>query len=188
MLQPRTPREQLLAGVFAFLALFPLATGSIDMTTSTASVFGEAGERAVRNRDSLMIERRVRQAILWDCSVREGNGEEGVCPNINDPKAMRGYWLERAPEEEVPTVEETAEATLEDLSGFERGILRRAARLGQCLDGLDEIVPGFQALCEKEIGRGDNRLDVLKHATERLQEQASDEDLPSQHYRVQIED
>lgn len=185
-MQKRTNREYVLGGLFALLAAFPLVADTQDPAVLRGAVSQEAIDRAFADRDDQSALRRLRWSVLRDCAQREALGEENVCPDPNDFDALNTYWLPA--EDEAATVEETIEATLEDLGDYERHVLRRAERVGQCPGDLDGILSGFQALCERTIGDGDGRIDQLLEATRRLERRTHrEEGVPSQHYRLKGE-
>lgn len=181
MASKRTHREYFLAGLFALLALFPLVTDSRAEGALEGSATGDAIERAFTDRAHQSARRRLRWSILRDC----GQSAAETCPDVNDADALKNYWLpveHSAADTDEDSVAETIALTLEDLSGNERHILRRAMRIGQCLPHLDGVRSGFQALCEQTIGTTDVRLDQLEEATARMQG-----DAPSQHYRLKAD-
>lgn len=161
----RTKREYVLGGLFALAALFPVATGTFDGGAIEGNVSRDAIERAFDDRERQSQLRRMRWSVLRDCAQREAAGEENVCPDMNDDAALRMYWLPK--EGETATVGETIAATLDDLGNYERGILRRAMRNGQCPRDLDGILSGFQALCEQQIADGHPRIDQIQEAVNR---------------------
>jgi len=161
----RTNREYVLGGLFALTALFPIATGTFDGGTAEGNVSQEAIERAFEDREHNAQLRRMRWSVIRDCAQREAAGEENVCPDPNDYDALRTYWLPK--EEDIATIEETIAATLEDLGNYERNILRRAERNGQCPTDLDGILSGFQALCEQSVADGSERTDQIQEAVNR---------------------
>lgn len=181
MTRHRSPREYLLGGAFALLALFPVVTGTGQVPV-TASVFGEAGDIAIEDREHASMLRRMRRDILRDCSIREGEGEENVCPDVNDYDALKRYWFPT--EHSAASAANTAMATLEELTGYQRNVMRRAMRVGQCPPNMDDMVSGFQALCEHVIGQGDTRLDQLVEATRRYIRHPRGQDAPSQDFRL----
>lgn len=65
---------------------------------------------------------------------------------------MQRYWL--PVEEQAAAAEEVITASMDDLGNYERNILRRARRNGQCPEGLDELLPGFQSLCGDAVAEG----------------------------------
>lgn len=176
--QQQSSRTYVLGGLFALLAAFPLVT---EMSVSDVPLHGsasaEAIERAFEDRGTQLQLRRLRWSILNDCAQREAAGEENVCPDVNDYDALKRYWLP-VDHDSADTIGETITATLEQLSGLQTHILRRAARVGQCPENLDGMLSGFQALCEATIGQGDQRINQLEEATERMRTQ------PSLHYRL----
>lgn len=160
-----TNREYVLGGLFALLAMFPMVT-SVEMPTNLeGSVTQESLTRAFKDRESESTMRRMRWSVMRDCTKREANGEEGVCPDINDADAMIRYWT---PVEHPATVQEDDAilASMSDLGDFEKHVLRRAQRVGQCPSGLDEFTPGFQALCEQTAAQRSERRDVIKEAVD----------------------
>ncbi len=183
MPQKRTNREYVLGGLFALLAAFPLVADTQGIALLEGSVTQDVIDRAFEDRQDQSSVRRLRWSVIRDCAKREVNGEPNVCPDPNDFDALKTYWLPK--DGETATIEETIAATLQDLDEFERNVLRRAARVGQCPKDLDGMVSGFQALCEQTIGAGDERIDQLEEATRRLQQRTRREEaLPSQHYRL----
>lgn len=160
-----TNREYLLGGLFALLAAFPIVTATDLSVPLHGSVAQEAIERAFRDRDDQSILRRMRWSILRDCAQREALGEKDACPDMNDVDALLDYWTPAV--REAAPAEEAISASMDDLGEYERNVLRRAKRVGQCLTGLDDLVPGFQELCESEIAKGSARIDAIKEAADR---------------------
>lgn len=165
MFKKRTNREYVLGGLFALMAAFPLVTASDLDVPLEGRVTSDALHRAFDDRDNQSQMRRMRWSILRDCAQREELGEENACPDMNDVDALNRYWLPA--EEETATIEETIAATLDDLGNYERNILRRAERNGQCPRDLDGILSGFQALCEQQIADGSERIDQIQEAVNR---------------------
>lgn len=161
----RSNREFVLGGLFALLALFPIATGTFDGGTLEGRVTGNAIERAFDDRGRQSQLRRLRWSVLRDCAQREAAGEENACPDMNDDEALRTYWLPK--DGETATIDETIAATLDQLGNVERSLLRRAKRIGSCPPDLDGILSGFQALCERQVAEGTPRLDQIQEAVNR---------------------
>ncbi len=160
-------REYVLGGLFALMAMFPIVTPTSFDVPLEGNVTAEAIRNAYEDREDQSALRRLRWSILRDCAQREAAGEENACPDPNDYDALKMYWL---PTEEMKdAAEEVVTATLEQLSGYQKNVLRRAQRNGQCPSRLDELLSGFQALCEQTIEAGSYRVDQIKAATERMQ-------------------
>jgi hypothetical protein len=166
MKRPFTTREYVLGGVFSLLAAFPLVTSTTLSAPLAGNVTGDAIERAFDDRAAQSQLRRMRWSVLRDCAQREAAGEEGVCPDVNDADALMDYW--------TPAVREAApaapaiEASMKDLGHVENGILRRARRIGACPSNLDQLVPGFQALCDRTVAESDLHADAITEAARRL--------------------
>ncbi len=160
-----TNREYLLGGLFALLAAFPMVT-SVELSSLEGSAVNrDSIERAFKDRKNESTMRRMRWSVMRDCAQREALGEVNVCPDINDEGAMQQYWLlvdHDAGEEE----KEVVKASMDDLGNYEKHILRRARRNGQCPPELDGILIGFQALCDSVVAEGTDRLDVIKEAAD----------------------
>lgn len=160
-----TTREYVLAGAFALMAAFPLVTdASLDVPLA-GSVTGDAVRRAYHDRAAQSQLRRMRWSVLKDCAQREAAGEEGACPDVNDVRALYDYWTpavhEAAPEEAIT-------ASMEDLGDFEKGVLRKAGRIGACPANLDALVPGFQELCERTVDKHGRDADAINEAARDL--------------------
>ena len=161
--QPTT-REYVLGGLFALMAVFPMVTGTALDVPLEGRVTQDSIERAFKDRANESTMRRMRWSIMRDCAQREAMGEENVCPDVNDEGAMQRYWLPA--EHEAAPAEDIVKASLEQLGDYEKHILRRAVRVGQCPPTLDGILRGFQALCEDEVSKGTERRDILKEAAD----------------------
>lgn len=160
-----TNREYVLGGLFALLAMFPMVT-SVELTHLEGSAANrDTIERAFKDRENESTMRRMRWSIMRDCAQRETKGEKDVCPDINDEGAMQRYWL--PVEEQAAAAEEVITASMDDLGNYERNILRRARRNGQCPEGLDELLPGFQSLCGDAVAEGSERIDAIKEAADK---------------------
>ncbi len=158
-------RECVLGGLFALLAAFPLVTSSDLDVPLAGSVSQETINRAYDDQASQSVLRRMRWTILRDCAQREALGEANVCPDMNDTEALRNYWNAPAEEEEI-SANEAIGASIEDLGSYETHILRRARRNGQCPEGLDALVPGFQELCDRTVAEGTPRRDAIQEAVD----------------------
>jgi hypothetical protein len=171
MLQQRryTNREYVLAGAFALLALFPIATGTLSGAAFGGSVAGTDIARAYDDREHQTKLKRLRWSVLRDCAQREAAGEENVCPDPNDYGALRTYWLPK--EGETATIDETIDLTVKDLGRDEQAILRRASRTGSCPADLDGVRSGFQKLCESMV-KGSPRADAIEDAIKGVMERS----------------
>ena len=163
----RTPtnREYVLGGLFALTAMFPMVTDLGMPTALEGRVTQEAIERAFKDRENESTMRRMRWSVMKDCAQREANGEENVCPDINDEGAMQRYWL--PVEEQAHEAADVIKASMDDLGDYEKNILRRSRRNGQCPEALDDLLPGFQALCDETVAEGSDRIDAIKEAAEK---------------------
>lgn len=173
--QKYSTRTYVLGGLFALLAAFPLVTTTALDVPLTGSVTGDTVDRAVHDRGTQSAQRRLRWSVLKDCAQREARGEVNACPDINDSDALIRYWVPAQNDGGMAAA--AFSASLEDLREYERHMLRRAVRVGQCPADLDSFVVGFQALCEATVS-DDDRLDHVREATEALTT------VPSQHYRL----
>lgn len=161
-----TNREYILGGLLALMAMFPMVT-SVDLGFGLQGrVTQDIIERAFKDRKNESTMRRMRWSVMRDCAQREALGEMDVCPDINDEGAMQRYWLltdhDAAEEEEAVT-----QASMDDLGSYEKSILRRARRNGQCPPELDGILAGFQGLCDSVVAEGTARIDAIKDAADR---------------------
>jgi len=155
-----TNREYVLGGLLALMAAFPLVTDVSMSTPLSANATQDSIERAFDDRADRVMQRRLRWSVLRDCAQREEMGEENACPDINDEKALEQYWL---PAEAEPVIaEEAITASMDELNGYQRSIVRRARRNGQCPQGLDELLVGLQALCEHEVADGADRINAIR--------------------------
>ena len=157
-----TNREYVLGGLFALMATFPMVTDVGMPSSLEGRVTPDAVERAFHDRKDESTMRRMRWSVMKDCAQREAKGEENVCPDINDEGAMQRYWL--PVEEQSAEAEEVIAASMEDLGDYQRNILRRARRNGSCPEALDELLPGFQALCDEAVADGSERQNAIKEA------------------------
>lgn len=173
-------REYVLGGLFALMAMFPIVTPTSFDVPLEGNVTAEAIRNAYEDREDQSKLRRLRWSILRDCAQREAAGETNACPDPNDYDALKTYWL---PVEEMKdAADEVVSATLEQLSGYQKSVLRRAERNGQCPRDLDFLLPGFQALCEQAVKEGNNRVDLIKAAAERMQRRMDQlENPPTRH-------
>lgn len=161
-----TNREYVLGGLFALLAMFPMVTSVELGSLQGSAVTQEALVRAFKDRENEPTMRRMRWSVMRDCAQREALGEANVCPDINDEGAMQQYWILTS-EHEAAETDEVVKASMDDLGTYEKHILRRARRNGQCPEELDSILVGFQALCDSVVAEGTDRLDVIKEAADR---------------------
>ncbi len=147
-----TKKEYVLAGVFAFIAAFPLATASdgvfsVEILPPLASVVGRREVMELRNERNLF--QREKAKLLETCENRAQKNPDIVCPDINDTNAvrrfMRGLPFMVHPAAGTGTVELVN--TVFDLTENQRGILRRFERLRTCPETLNDILPGFYELC-----------------------------------------
>ena len=162
--QPTT-REYVLGGLFALMAVFPMVTGTALDVPLEGRVTQDSIVRAFKDRANESTMRRMRWSIMRDCAQREAMGEENVCPDVNDEGAMQRYWLPTEENEAAPA-EEIVKASVDQLGNYEKHILRRAVRVGQCPPTLDGILRGFQALCDEEVSKGTERRDIIKEAVD----------------------
>lgn len=159
-----TNREYVLGGLFALMAMFPMVSDVGMPTALEGRVTQDTIERAFNDRKDGSTMRRMRWSVMKDCAQREAKGEENVCPDINDEGAMQRYWL--PVEEQAHEAADVIKASMDDLGNYEKSILRRARRNGQCPQALDELLPGFQALCDDTVAEGTDRIDAIKEAAE----------------------
>jgi hypothetical protein len=161
-----TTREYVLGGIFSLLAAFPLVTSTSFAVPLEGNVTGDAVRRAFDDRADQSKLRRMRWSVMRDCAQREAAGETDVCPDVNDVDALVDYWTPAV--REAAPADEAIAASIGDLGDADLHLLRRARRTGACPDGLDALVPGFQALCEKTVEDSPVRADAINEAARRL--------------------
>jgi hypothetical protein len=161
-----TTREYVLAGAFALLAAFPIVSESTFDIPLEGNVTRDAVERAFKDRATQSQLRRMRWSVMRDCAQREARGEANACPDINDADQLVDYWTPAV--YEAAPAEEAIAASMSDLGRTEEGILRRARRIGACPANLDNLVPGFQALCDRTVAEGEIQADAINEAARRL--------------------
>lgn len=175
MTQKRPAHQYILGGFLALVAAFPLATGSVGDTPlagSVQGVHGEQAERAQADRANQSRLQRLRWTVMDECQ-REGT----ECPDPSDVEALRNYGKDEVHEAAPDVI-----SVIDLLGDYERAILRRSIRSGQCPEGLDGIVLGFQELCDSAAKDGNSRLDQLQKATKRARRATTP---PSQNYRAE---
>lgn len=149
-----TKKEYVLAGIFAFIAAYPLATA--DEGAFGLNILPPIGslvsvDRGDVNRDDRNTYLRERAQVMRVCTNRLQNDPETVCPDMNDPTAVRVFLRG------LPTVHKAATGsiadtlTILDLTETQRGLMRRLIRVRTCPDTLDDILPGFLELCESVL-------------------------------------
>jgi hypothetical protein len=154
-----TKREYVLAGVFAFIAAFPLVTATdgahnVDILPPLASIVGRREVMELRNERNLF--QREKAKMLEACENRE---EE--CPNINDIGAVRRF-LRGLPPIVASTGATNSMLTILELTDYQQGILRRFGRIRTCPETLNDILPGFYELCTSTLEETEDDRPILK--------------------------
>lgn len=138
-------REYVLGGLFALIALFPLATKpdgeEVEILPPLASVVGR--REVLELRDERTQQMRMHEKAL-DICVRRGDAE---CPDVNNygelRQFMRGVPVMHNAAFEVVTMP----LTTSDLTDVQGGMLRRYMKVRTCPTELNDILPGFFDLC-----------------------------------------
>lgn len=110
-------------------------------------------------RSAHLLRRRAFERVLEQCDTLAGQGKDVVCPDINDPSAVRAFM--RQDGEEVLEDDHAAAPPLlkiEDLSDQHLAVLRRMTRVGHCNEEqLSSLVPGMYELCVALVGPAGER-------------------------------
>lgn len=155
--------EYVLLGLFALVAAFPLATGvALSMDTPLAALVSP--HKALQLREDARELQREHARIVEICMERAAKDETVVCPDINDPKAIRAFLKNRKVQEtetgSTVTEEDGTPVLREsDLNEVQRGWIRRYQRVQRCPINLNEVLPGFYELCVKSL-RGGSRSKI----------------------------
>jgi hypothetical protein len=147
--------EYVLAGVLALVAAFPVVT-DVSMLGSdlsvTASLLSSKAikEQAKDNQIDYRQNRRDFQKARALCQELQSQGKEVNCPNINDADDLRVFLATH--ENAVEAVEGTGAAlTVSDLNTFQLNLLRRYKNIHSCPKALNDVLPGFYALCQANV-------------------------------------
>jgi hypothetical protein len=161
-----TKKEYVLAGVFAFIAAFPLATASngaftVDLLPPLASVVGRRDVMELRSERHEF--QRQRAKVMEICDKRANTDADVECPDMNDPAAISRFMrgLESL-EPDTGTGVTEAVISIFDLSDHQRGTLRRFERLRTCPETLNDILPGFYELCLSAVEKTEDKRPMLK--------------------------
>lgn len=138
-------REYVLGGLFALIALFPLATEpdgeEVEILPPFASVVGRREVLELRHERSQQV--RMQKEVMDICARRD----DVECPDINNYDEMRRF-MRGVPVMHDAAVEMiTMPLTTSDLSDVQGGLLRRFLKVRTCPDALNDILPGFFDLC-----------------------------------------
>lgn len=151
--------ECVLLGLLGLVAAFPLATGS---SFSMESLLGAVTtpHRALQMREDARELQREHAHVVEVCMERAAKDETVVCPDINDPKAIRAflknYRVQETATGSTVTEDDGTEVLNEsDLNERQRGWLRRYQRVQRCPINLNEILPGLYELCVKSLRSGE---------------------------------
>ncbi len=161
-----TKKEYVLAGVFAFIAAFPIATATdgafaVDLLPPLASVVGR--REVIELRSERHEFQRERTKVMEVCANRAKTDPDVECPDLNDPAAVRRFMRGLVPfEPETGTGVTEAVISIFDLSEHQRGTLRRFERLRTCPEALNEILPGFYELCLSTVEKTEDDRPVVK--------------------------
>ncbi len=161
-----TKKEYVLAGVFAFIAAFPLATSTdgafaVDLLPPLASVVGRREVMELRNERNVL--QRQRSKIMEVCENRAQTNPDVECPDINDSEAVRRFMRGLVPfTPDTDTGATKAIISIFDLSENQRGTLRRFERLRTCPETLNDILPGFYELCLSTLEKTEDARPRLK--------------------------
>ncbi len=134
-----------LAGLLALVAAFPLVVDTEGKVLLDASVTN-LREQVKENKDTFRNTRRDYEDAIALCSKRQKDGEDVVCPDVNDPVGIQRF-LKGLPSEHEAAPATNVALKLSNLDDTQAGLLRRYQRAHACPDSMEEILPGFKALC-----------------------------------------
>jgi hypothetical protein len=148
-------KELVMAGLFTLVALFPFATATSGRTMISLPLAALTPHEGLRAQEQNMQTRRQAGELRRICDKRGGE-----CPDINDKTGLRRF-LKGKPIRSNTGASMNASAgsgsvkkgmlRIIDLSDLQESMLRRFIRVRACPDGLDELKPGFGALCNSLI-------------------------------------
>lgn len=147
--------EYVLLGIFLFVAGFPLATATDGWSFDVVPLGSVLTPHQVLEiRENQVEVRRANAKVRRLCMKRVGEDATVECPDINNAVEVERFLLGKPLREEAATETGVMVRALRmtDLGQSETAMLRRFKRAGNCPQGLDAIIPGFNALCIETIG------------------------------------
>lgn len=144
--------------VFAATAAF---THLFSEPGSIAGLSGMAlsGSQAIAEQARVREQRRQYSQVQSLCRDRAAKGEAVVCPTIDDTEGIAAFLTGSTHAAASAPVAGTNEAILkqDQLTDYQRDLLRRYQRAGSCPETIEQILPGFHDLCVSLVGERGRR-------------------------------
>lgn len=162
-----TKNEYVLSAIFAFIAAFPLATSADGQWFGIEPLASLTQRERMQIADDRRDQARLIAQVRAECEKRMKQDPETTCPNVNDTALVRRFLRGQdiAPVSGSGSTERTQSGSVRtpildvlDLSPYEQSLLRRFRRNGSCPANLDNVLPGFQRLCAKEVRQAPHML------------------------------